>query len=58
MSRLANLSFDQILAGAKDLDVKSLIDLAILSTKKISIEVNKNEFTELFYNSNSRWIIK
>ena len=47
MSRLANLSFDQILAGAKDLDVKSLIDLAILSTKKISIEVNKNEFTEL-----------
>ena len=47
MTQLKSLTFECLKKGSKDLDVQSLIDLAVLSTKKISIEVSSDEFTEL-----------
>ena len=43
-----NQSFNFLKTDTKNLDVHSLIDLSLLSTKKLAIEVSEDEFTKLY----------
>ena len=43
-----NLAFNTLNTDTKSLDIHSLIDLSLLSSRKVAIEVSEHEFTKLY----------